>query len=137
MEADEYCEQPADEDQELTFDEDGNLIPPQIARRRAKRTSGQAKKGRPALPGSFLQTAADLSSSPPVDSGGSVPPHSSGPSAVKPGVFVRHPAHGVGIVKEVFGPSIDRIALVEFLTGSGTTEIPLSDPDLKTIQKRK
>jgi hypothetical protein len=48
----------------------------------------------------------------------------------EPGDLLRHPDYGVGVVQNVFGPTFARVANVKFLTGIGTVDIPLDDPNI-------
>ena len=121
LEADEYCEQSPEETGEMIFDDGGNLVP---ARRRKPAGSP------PAIP-SPIRTGADLAGN---DTRGK-------PSGWKrvsghcgqmpePGDLLRHPDYGVGVVQNVFGPTFARVANVKFLTGIGTVDIPLDDPNI-------
>ncbi|MBR4833139.1 MAG: hypothetical protein IKU86_02245, partial [Thermoguttaceae bacterium] len=47
--------------------------------------------------------------------------------------FVRHRRFGVGVVKELSGPSFDRVATISFLSGVGEVDLPLSDPELALV----
>ncbi len=119
FEADEYCEQAPEESAEMVFDDEGNLVP--APRRKSKKTktvlSPQIKIG-----ADLVRDQPHAKSSGWQKTGKGIEP--------RPGELLRHPDYGVGFVQNVFGPSFARVANVKFLTGAGTVDIPLDDPDI-------
>ena len=121
LEADEYCEQPPEETGEMAFDDEGNLVP--VRRRKPA--------GPPPTRSAPIRTGADLA-------GNDMRAKPSGWKKVsgycgqmpEPGDLLRHPDYGVGVVQNVFGPTFARVANVKFLTGIGTIDIPLDDPNI-------
>ena len=55
------------------------------------------------------------------------------PQSIVVNSFVQHKKYGVGVVKEIKGPSFDRIAKISFLSGIGELELPLKDPELTLV----
>lgn len=47
--------------------------------------------------------------------------------------FVQHKKYGVGVVKDIYGPSFDKIARISFLSGIGELELSLGDPNLSLV----
>lgn len=136
VETDEYCDVPPEADSEMIFDEDGDLIPASDR----KRSMSAGKPGGVRI--STLRTAADLASETkrsaakkPADPSTVPDKSTAAPSNDPPavGTLLRHPDYGVGIIKGIFGPPSGRIVHVEFLSGVGTVDIPLADPNVKII----
>ncbi|MDO4586027.1 MAG: UvrD-helicase domain-containing protein [Planctomycetia bacterium] len=51
--------------------------------------------------------------------------------------LIRHKKYGIGVVNQIQGPRGAKIATITFLSGVGTVETPLSDPDLSQIVSDK
>lgn len=128
VEANEYCEPEPEECSEMIFDDDGNLVPASKARKPRKAASAPRQ--------SEVRLGVDL------DANAGESPKKGGLSwqktetEPKTGSLLRHPDYGVGFVKKVFGPTGARILHVEFLSGVGLVDLPLSDPKIRYLGKK-
>lgn len=88
------------------------------------------KTPRPIAP-TAISTAAALDAE--TDASAAVKRDASTLKRVAVNSFVRHRRFGVGVVKELSGPSFDRVATISFLSGVGEVDLPLADPELSLV----
>ena len=108
------------------FDDDQN------ARRRptAKRNQNAKRSQKEIMPGALTSGSTLENRSNMKERRESI---DSPPKSIVVNSFVQHKKYGVGVVKEIKGPSFDRIAKISFLSGIGELELPLKDPDLALV----